>query len=204
MYFKTPPDVPGPRGPPTPPFSQMDPSNRYRSPARHSPDATSYTPAVELAANPRGTQRWPSNTPMETIEDVLARGYFVPPQGDPVTAVLTDRRSTAWLGLDDAISQVRVRYEIYGRNVRDILYATAAATNALHTWAAERGWPSDRQLDNLGKTLQNLYTQEREERVTLWRDVARIRAELPEAAQTYLSAHRKLQLLDIPGGEAPC
>jgi len=141
--------------------------------------------------------------PVQTVEDVITRGYLAVPDSDPAAAILTDRRDTSWIGLDDTITQVRARYEIYGRNVRDILYATAAATNSLHTWEAERGWPSDRQLDNLHKTLQNLYSQERDERVTLWRDVARLRSQLPEAAQTYLTAQRKLQLLDLPGGEAP-
>jgi len=154
---------------------------------------------------PEGLSACPRReAPIQTVEDVIAHGYLAVPSSEPVGAILTDRRHTAWLGLDDAISQIRVRYEIYEQNQRGLLYATASATNALHTWKAERGWPSDRQLDNLQKTLQNLYAQEREERVSLWRDVARVRAELPEAAQAYLTAHRKLQLLDRGGGEAPC
>lgn len=67
---------------------------------------------------------------------------------------------------------------------------------------SETGAPLNRKPLILGP-LQNLYSQERDERVTLWRDVARLRSQLPEAAQTYLTAHRKLQLLDTPGGEAP-
>lgn len=139
----------------------------------------------------------------QTVEDVIARGYLAIPTGDPVTAVLGDRRHTAWLGLDDAIRMIRARQDAYHHNMDGILYATAAATNALHTWEAERGWPSDRQLDNTHKTLQNLYAQEREERVSLWRDVARVRATLPEVVQGYLAAHRKLVLLDGVDGDAP-
>jgi hypothetical protein len=139
----------------------------------------------------------------QTMEDVIARGYLAIPTGDPVTALLTDKRDTSWLGLDDAIRQIRARYELYARNMNGILYSTAAATNALHTWEAERGWPSDRQLDNTHKTLQSLYAQEREERVSLWRDIARVRATLPEVVQQYLAAHRKLVLLDDTDGDEP-
>jgi hypothetical protein len=137
----------------------------------------------------------------QTVEDLIARGYLAIPTGDPVTAVLTDKRATSWLGLDDAIRQIRARYELYARNMNGILYSTAAASNALHTWKAERGWYSERQLDNQHKTLQNLYAQEREERVSLWRDIARVRATLPEVVQQYLAAHRKLSLLDDTRGD---
>jgi hypothetical protein len=136
---------------------------------------------------------------IQTVEDVIARGYLAIPTGDPVTAVLTDKRATSWLGLDDAIRQIRARYELYSRNMNGILYSSAAATNALHTWKAERGWYNERQLDNQQKTLQNLYAQEREERISLWRDIARVRATLPEVVQQYLAAHRKLSLLDDTG-----
>lgn len=140
---------------------------------------------------------------VQTVESIIARGYLAVPTGDPVTVLLTDRRHTAWLGLDDAIGQIRARYLLYARNMRSILYATAAATNALHTWKAERGWYNERQLDNQHKTLQSLYAQEREERLSLWRDLARVRATFPEIVQQYLSAERKLTLLEDSGGEAP-
>lgn len=202
MYLIQPPNVPAERGPPArrPYLCIVD--GVYRPPTPGNPDL-SYS-ATSHSRAPDGLSGCPRlKVPVQTIEDVITRGYLTVSQSDPAAAILTDRRETAWLGLDDTITQVRARYEIYGRNLRDILYATAAATNALHTWEAERGWPSDRQLDNLHKTLQNLYSQERDERVTLWRDVARLRSQLPEAAQTYLTAQRKLQLLDLPGGEAP-
>ena len=150
----------------------------YQPLAPGDPDS-SYS-AVSHPRAPDGLSGCPRRKiPVQTIEDVITRGYLAVPDSDPAAAILTDRRDTAWFGLDDTITQVRARYEIYERNLRDILYATAAATNAMHTWKAERGWPSDRQLDNLHKTLQNLYSQERDERVTLWRDVARTPGRTP-------------------------
>jgi len=172
-----------------------------------------YTAPGTLPPDDRDVPTGPGDSPADrprydfsatqTMEDVIARGYLAIPTGDPVTALLTDKRDTSWLGLDDAIRQIRARYELYGRNMNGILYSTTAATNALHTWEAERGWPSDRQLDNTHKTLQSLYAQEREERVSLWRDIARVRATLPEVVQQYLAAHRKLVLLDDTGGDDP-
>jgi len=197
MDFTTTPDVPGPHGPVHAEFYHR---SRY---ATYSPGQYQIPPYRRRdGPNPNRADAHGSKRPVQTVEDVIARGYLAVPASEPTGAILTDRRHTAWLGLDDAISQIRARYEIYGQNQRGILYASCAATNALHAWEAERGWPSDRQLDNLQRTLQNLYAQERDERIALWRDVARVRASLPEAFQNYLSAYRKLQLLGTPGGEA--
>lgn len=203
MYFNPDPNVPAPRGPPVRQWYRSVANGVYRPYTPGSSDLFyRATPSARGSDALSGSPR--RDAPVQTVEDVIARGYLVAQHDEPAAAILTDRRDTAWLGLDDAITQIRARYEIYEQNKRDILYASASATNALHTWKAERGWPSDRQLDNLQRTLQNLYAQEREERVSLWRDVARIRAELPEAAQVYLTAQRKLQLLDAPRGGAPC
>jgi hypothetical protein len=197
MDFTTTPDVSGPHGPVHAEFYHR---SRY---ATYSPDQYQIPPYRRRdGPNPNRAEAHGSKRPVQTVEDILERGYFTPPSGAPATAVVTDKRHTAWLGLDDTIAQVRARCALYERNMQSILYATASATNALHAWEAERGWPSDRQLDSLQRTLQSLYAQERDERIALWRDVARVRASLPEAFQNYLSAYRKLQLLGTPGGEA--
>ncbi len=172
-------------GPATPTYIRYF-SDRYRT--RAPPYGAS--PSVPPARRPY---------PLQTVEDIIDRGYLAQPTGDPVTAVLTDHSHTRWLALDDAIRQIRARYDIYARNMTGILYASAAAMNAYHTWRAERGWPSDRQVDNLQRTLQELAGQERDERNQLWRDLARIRETLPDVAQEYLGAQRKLALLD--GGD---
>lgn len=193
MYRNQNPAVPPRPGSYAPFSNQIVP---YTTPGAPPPDDR----AVPAGASGRSRYDFSSE---QTVEDLIARGYLAIPTGDPVTATLADKRHTAWLGLDDAIRQIRARYELYERNMHGILYGTAAATNALHTWHAERGWPSDRQLDNLHKTLQNLYGQQREERVSLWRDLSRVRATVPEAVQLYLSAWRKRALLDDAEGENP-
>jgi hypothetical protein len=49
--------------------------------------------------------------------------------------------------------------------------------------------------------MQKIYEQQRDERVNLWRDVARLRVEIPEAAQQYLASYRKVSILNDLQGE---
>lgn len=193
--------APPARAPHVPPPYHLDRYTYYRPPeffAYDIPRPT--TPSLQPA--PPGPPRSLNSTLPETVDDVIHRGYLAIPTGDPVTAILTDKQHTTWLGLDDTIRQIRHRYEIYQRNLRDILYATCAATNAMHAWKAERGHPSDRQVDNLHKTLQGLDLQQREERLSLWKDITRLRTTLPEVARDYLAAARKIAALQDDPGDA--
>jgi hypothetical protein len=140
----------------------------------------------------------------ETVEDIIARGYFAAPPTDPITGLIEDRNTTARLGLDDMIAQVRGRYVVWWLNHQDIERAKLAATNALHDWAAYFGPPGVELHATVHQTLQRLYQQQRDERTHLWRDVSRLRLALPEAAQQYLSAYRQLRILNEPGGDPPC
>jgi hypothetical protein len=50
------------------------------------------------------------------------------------------------------------------------------------------------------KRLQELYAEERAERVSAWRDISKLRQLLPESIRQYLSSYRKSQILnDLPG-----
>lgn len=166
---------------------------------------TRYAPRYSPAFPPHPSHpEQPATSPIYgrlTIDGLIRSGEFQAPDGDPALAILNDKHALGWAGVEDVIAQIRARYEIYDRNLRDLLYASCAATNALHTWRAERGEPSDRQLDNLHKTLQGIYEEERAERQSLWRDISRLRLALPELAGSYLSAARKLQILNQPRGD---
>ena len=50
---------------------------------------------------------------------------------------------------------------------------------------------------------QELYEQMRLERVTLWKDISRLKQSLPEVAQNYLAAYRKVAILEDDGGDMP-
>jgi hypothetical protein len=145
------------------------------------------------------------DTGSQTIEQVIARGYFAAPQTEPELALISDRQHTSWLGLEDAIRLIRSRYEIYERNLYDIEQSKCSAVNALLRRIAESGQkPADsREHYSMNKALQKLYQEEREERVSLWQDIARVRQSLPEVAQLYLAAHRKMEILGDNKGDAP-
>ena len=55
-----------------------------------------------------------------TVEDIIKNAYFPIPKSEPETAIISDKKHTAGLGLGDIISQVRQRYEIYERNIYQI------------------------------------------------------------------------------------
>ena len=76
-------------------------------------------------------------------------------------------------------------------------------TDRIYASEAYNGPPSDKQFETLHRRIQDLYQQQREERVNMWRDVSRLRLGLPETIQQYLGAHRKLGLLNDPLGDVP-
>ncbi len=138
-----------------------------------------------------------------SVEQIVQQGYFAVPAGDPVTAIISDKADTARLGLDDVISQVRQRYKIHEQNVQQIELAKCAAINAIYHHEAYRGSGSadSRQHYAKHKAIQGLYEQERLERTTLWKDISRLKLLLPENAQQYLTAHRKVAALNTPVGD---
>ena len=111
-------------------------------------------------------------------------------------AIISDKKATSWLGLDDIIGQIRRRQEIYLGNMYDLELSKCAATNSLHEHEANHG-PADAKVEYaLNKRLDQLYSNQREERVKLWQDISRLRQTLPETAQQYLAAYRKVSILE--------
>ena len=49
---------------------------------------------------------------------------------------------------------------------------------------------------SLTKSLRELYEQQRDERVALWQDVSKLKQAVPEQAQQYLTAYRKVSILE--------
>jgi len=142
---------------------------------------------------------------LQTVEQIIESGYFAVPATDPVMAIIADKQHTSRLGLDDVIGQIRHRYELYEQNFYQIQLAKCAAVNAIYHHEAYQGpgTASSRQHYAKHKAIQDLYAQEREERVNLWRDVSRLHLQLPESAQMYLASHRKVTALGAPAGDGP-
>lgn len=138
----------------------------------------------------------------QTVEQIIQHGYLAVPGAEPETAILSDKHQTLWQGLDDIISQVRRRYDIYQQHVHEIQKSVCYALSTIYEVQAYRGGvPADgKERYRLAKQLQELYQLEREERVKCWQDVSKLRLQLPETAQQYLSAHRKVSILDDENG----
>lgn len=139
----------------------------------------------------------------QTVEQIIYQGYLAIPTGDPVTAMITDKKHTAWLGLDDAIAQIRQRYDIYERNIDLIEQNKCSSMNVFlaHYDKVKPMSVDDRIYYSLNKNVQKLYSQQMEERINLWRDVSRIKQSLPESAQLYLAAVRKNTVMNENSGD---
>jgi hypothetical protein len=119
------------------------------------------------------------------------------------TAIITDKKHTSKLGLDDVISQVRDRYQIYERNIYQIELGKCYAMNSIFSVEADRGGVSmsSREAYSLSKSLREFYEQQRDERRSLWADVSKLKLLLPEQAQSYLASYRKVSILDSQEGD---
>jgi hypothetical protein len=177
-------------------FLRYDLPVLQRRPWTYQRQASSYDFSADLPT-------WQAPQGPQTVEDVISRGYLAVPDADPIAALITDKQHIARLGLDDVISQVRNRYELYHRNMYELNEAVCEANNALFRQLADHGTlvANQRQQYSASKQVQKVYELQREERVNLWRDVSRLRLGLPEIAQAYLSANRKVAAFE--SGDAP-
>lgn len=141
-----------------------------------------------------------SGPPPQTVEGIIAQGYLAIPPSDPDFSLIADKHHVGWLGLDDAVRQIRLRKDIYQNHMEELTLSMCEANNAVHRQEADQGAPAnERQRDAANKMIQDSYEQQRNERVNLWRDVTRIQATLPELVQSYLSSGRKRSILSEPG-----
>ncbi|MHC4070486.1 MAG: hypothetical protein ACYSWW_11230 [Planctomycetota bacterium] len=138
-----------------------------------------------------------------TVEDIINNGYFPIPKSEPETAIISDRKQTSGLGLGGIIGQVRQRYEIYERNIYQIELGKCYTISSQLAVESSRGGVcmSSKEAYSLNKNLQELYQQQRDERVRLWQDISRLKQSLPEQAQQYLSAYRKVSILEDDKGD---
>ena len=140
-----------------------------------------------------------------TVEDIINNGYFPIPKSEPETAIISDKKHTVGLGLGDIISQVRKRYEIYDRNIYQIELGKCYTISSQLAVESSRGGVcmSSKEAYSLNKSLRELYAQQRDERVRLWQDISRLKQSLPEQAQQYLAAYRKVSILEDDRGDSP-
>lgn len=176
----------------------------YDLPGKSAPGRDDLVPAAGYDFTSDLTRRRSHFVP-QSVEDVIQRGYFAIPRSDPETALISDRKHTSWLGLDDVIGQIQRRYEIYRENMDQIERAKCYTHSSLLAVIAHRGNVdmNGREAYSLTKNVNELYEQQRDERVRLWQDVSKLRLLLPENAQNYLSSYRKLSILEDTRDDAP-
>lgn len=129
----------------------------------------------------------------QTVEQLLYHGYLSIPKTAPETAIFSDKKHTSWLGIDDLISQINHREKIYNDNMTELKWSQCYAFNEM----TKCGWPvSDEKELIYNRRMQDIASQERLERTSFWRDVSRLRQQVPESLQGYLSVLRKTEILD--------
>ena len=181
-------------------FYESGLSDKYRQRQKDTLAGLNYGPAVGYDFSSDLMGRTTFKHP-PTVEQIVANGYFAVPKGEPETAIISDKKATSWLGLDDVISQVRHRYEVYRSNIYELEVSKCAAINSFYTHEAWHG-PSDSKVEySVSKRLDGLYSEQREERINLWRDVSRLKLQLPENVQQYLASYRKAAILDNSEGD---
>ena len=183
-------------------FYESGLSNQYRQRQKDLLAGLNYGPTVLYDFSSDLTTRHPWPVP-QTVEDVVRNGYFSIPKGEPETAIISDRKNTSWLGLDDIIGQIRNRYKVYESNIYDLEISKCAAINSLYTHEAWHGPTTSKVEYSANKRLDKLYAEQREERTNLWQDVSKLKLLLPEQAQNYLSAYRKVSILEDDKGDTP-
>jgi hypothetical protein len=172
------------------PYMYAPPRTAYSTAAHRYSESDFFSSAIRPSID-RGPQ---------TVEDLLEQGYFAAPAREAETAMLLDRQDTSWLALDDVLTQIRQRHDIYRQNMLELEWAKCYAFNEL----ARTGWPtSDEQHALYQRRLQDLQAEQRLERVRCWSDVSRLRELIPPSAQQYLSSLRKTQILGLDGGDRP-
>jgi hypothetical protein len=165
-------------------------------------DSMNYGPAVgyDFSSDLSARRIYPRH---QTVEDVIRNGYLATPLSEPETAIISDRKHTSWLGLDDIIGQIRNRYTAYEQNIYELEVSKCSAINSCYAHEAYHG-PTNSKIEySMNKRLDKLYMSQREERITLWRDISRLKLLMPEKAQEYLAAYRKVSILEDSGGDVP-
>ena len=183
-------------------FYESGLSNQYQQRQKDLLAGLNYGPtgSYDFSSDLFVRQSWPAP---QTVEDIVQRGYFAVAKSELETALISDRKNTSWLGLNDLIGQIRHRYEVYQSNIYELEVAKCAAINCFFKHWAYHGVPDSKVEYSVNKRLDGLYGEQREERTNLWRDVSKLKLLLPENAQNYLSAYRKVAILEDDKGDGP-
>jgi len=136
-----------------------------------------------------------------TTDRIIRQGYLTVMPAEPIAAMTADRRAVSWMSLDDAIRQIRRRYAIYEQHTYEMQQGELTVRNAARNCWRPPGWLPEHDPE-VAPILRELELQQRQERVSLWRDVSNLRQAVPSAVRDYLDAVRTMGLLNGTGGES--
>ena len=176
------------------PRESYEPCRAYAAPPRRLPGYLSAVTDSEHYAPARGDDAAASDG-RATIDTIVRRGRLLVPNADPITAPLTDRRYTMSLGLDDAIRQIEQRLELYRLHMAGLTEDELSTRNAAQSWFDITGIVDGGRDPDLQSQLREIDQRRRDERLSCWRDLSRLRQSLPQWAQDYLGAYRRSQIL---------
>ena len=182
-------------------FYQSGHFDKYQQRQKDIIARSNYGPAAQYDFSSDLFSKRPWPVP-QTVEDIVHSGYFAIPKSESETAIISDKKHTSRLGLNDIIGQIRHRYTVYQQNIYEMEVSKCSAVNSCYAHEAYHGPPDSKLEYSVSKRLDKLYEQQRLERTNLWRDVSRVKLLLPERAQEYLAAYRKVSILEDDEGDA--
>ena len=181
-------------------FYESGLSDQYQQRQKDTIARSNYGPSAQYDFSSDLFSKRPWPVP-QTVEDIVRSGYFAISKSEPETAIISDKKHTSRLGLNDIIGQIRHRYTVYQQNIYEMEVSKCSAINSCYAHEAYHG-PADSKIEySVSKRLDKLYNEQRDERVNLWRDISRLKLQLPETAQQYLSAYRKVSILEDKEGD---
>lgn len=138
----------------------------------------------------------PPTTAPHSIEDLLQGIWQRPGPEDPVTGMMNDRRDTHTLELGDVLDQIKERVAIYRQHFDELEQAKLDTKNVRHRWTDPIGRLGEVADPDLVSALQDIDAQQRQERLSCWKDLAALRQSVPEHWRLYLATVRQHSLLD--------
>jgi len=130
----------------------------------------------------------------QSVDRLVADGCLTVPMADPIAAFLADRQHTTRLSVDDALTQLRRRDDLYRTHLGELLQEEVRVLNAMHSFPKHMDRVAPDIYLSIQQQLQRLAKERREERTSFWQDITRLRATVPEMVANYLTSYRKTSI----------
>lgn len=200
----SPTDMPHPSRSPVGRYTYLSMADRYGlQPAygikpldmRYKTDADGQGQHADTAAsNP--SKELDLRRPQHSIEDLLQGVWRPTGSPDMVAGLFHDRLQAQTLELSDVLEQIKQRLDIYQKHFDELEQAKLDVTNVRHHWLdpiRRNGVATD---PDLVSAIEDFNAQQRQERLSCWKDLSSLRQQVPEHWRQYLNAARQYHLID--------